>query len=137
MSLVVVRAGWTALEGVVPLGNITGVASLSLATDGGRRAFTGTLTGNVTLSVSNVPTGLVTVVALLTQDATGGRAVTMPPNTTLLGGSTGSINTAANSSSSTAVRNDNRYSIQFANTGGIYNSANGRHDLQLTVSVTG
>lgn len=90
---------WTALEGVVPLGNITGVASLSLATDGGRRAFTGTLTGNVTLSVSNVPTGLVTVVALLTQDATGGRAVTMPPNTTLLGGSTGSINTTANSSS--------------------------------------
>lgn len=39
--------------------------------------------------------------------------------------------------SSATVRNDNRYSIQFANTGGIYNSTNGRHDLQLVVAVTG
>ena len=89
---------WPALENLVALGNISGAVSLNLATDGGARAFIGTLIGNATLAPQNIPVaGLVVITVVLVQDAAGGRAVTLPANTTLLEGSNGSLNPAANS----------------------------------------
>lgn len=58
---------------------------------------TRTLTGNSTLAFSNVPSGRSTQVLFVTQDATGGRTLSYPANTTFLNGSDGSINPAANS----------------------------------------
>lgn len=85
---------WAILEGVTALGNVSGAVNLDLSAAGGRRAFSAQLIGNVTLNPQNVPPGLVSVAVVLTQDATGGRSVAIPPSSTLLGGEDGAINPA-------------------------------------------
>jgi len=83
----------------INLGNTSGTKTVDLATNKSVNAY-GTLTGDTTLALSNVPsTGFVIVTVSLVQDATGGRTVTYPAGTTQLNGGNGSVNTAANSTS--------------------------------------
>jgi len=77
------------------LGNITGSVSVDLSTG---NVFTGTLTGNVTLSYTGLPaSGKVVEFELrLLQDSTGGRTVTWPSNGKWPGGAVFVLTTDAN-----------------------------------------
>lgn len=79
------------------LGNVTGTVTL----DAGQAfdvAANARLTGDITLAVSNLAANGTTVVTVkLQQDATGGRSVTFPANSTFLNGSTPDIDPAPNS----------------------------------------
>lgn len=80
----------------VALGNTP--ATIALNPDGARAgAWHATLTGAaVTIAPSNVPSGVLAVYVLqVTQDATGGRAITWPANTTFLNG-VSTVNPAPN-----------------------------------------
>ncbi|MFA5626247.1 MAG: hypothetical protein WC965_02065 [Thiohalomonadaceae bacterium] len=83
----------------INLGNTSGTKVVDLTSNKSVNAY-GTLTGNTTLSMTNVPsTGFVIVTMSLTQNSTGGYSLTYPGNTTHLNGGTGAVNTTANSTS--------------------------------------
>jgi len=74
--------------------------TVTLDCNGGRaRNFTIALTANATLAVSNLaPAGRVTEFEVqITQDATGGRTLTLPASFKAMGGSDTAISAAANS----------------------------------------
>lgn len=83
----------------VSLGNMTGTVNLDLDSIKEVNAF-GTLTGNTTLTTSNVPpSGLVSVTLYVKQDGTGGRSLTFPGTPVFLNGGDGSIASGPNEES--------------------------------------
>lgn len=69
-----------------PLGNVSGTLTVN-AQSARNGVWTATLTGSATIALSNVPSGVLAVYTVqVRQDATGGRTLTMPPNTTMLNG---------------------------------------------------
>lgn len=99
----------------VALGNMSGTVSVDLDDEKVVHAF-GTLTGNTTLSFSNIPAGGITLVTLaVTQDGTGGRTLTFPAGSVLLNGGDGSINPTASSTTwVTMARTDGTWYVSVA-----------------------
>lgn len=79
---------------VSDLGSITGSITVDLSS---AQVFTATLTGNVTLGWSGLPTAgtMTDRVLILTQDATGGRTITWPSGTKWPGGLAYTTDTAS------------------------------------------
>jgi len=78
---------------VAALGNISGATALDFDVRG--NYITATLTGNVTITVSNMRVGT-TYVLIITQDATGGRSIGWPAGVRWPGGATPTPVTTAN-----------------------------------------
>lgn len=85
--------GKQAVQAVVDLGNITGTVAIDFDVRG--NYIKGTLTGNVTFTVSNMRPGTTYVLTLI-QDGTGGRTITWPSGIRWPGGTTPTFTTTAN-----------------------------------------
>lgn len=79
----------------IATGNTSGTVNLDLDNHKTVNVY-GTLTGNITLTFSRVPSGVATVTYVVAQNSTGGYSITYPGGTQYLNGSDGSINQAAN-----------------------------------------
>ena len=85
-------AGKQATQTLTAVGNITGATTLDFDVRG--NYISATLTGAVTFTFSNMRAGT-TYVLLLTQNGTGGYAITWPSSVRWPGGTAPSINTTA------------------------------------------
>jgi hypothetical protein len=93
LGSVFVNATGGGLEKVSALGSVSGAVTLNLANG---NVFTATATGNITFTFSGATNGLACSFTLfLTQDGTGGHAVTWPGSVTWLGGVAPAIGSAA------------------------------------------
>lgn len=84
--------GKQSVQTVVDLGNITGTVAIDFDVRG--NYIKGTLTGNVTFTVSNMRPGT-TYVLMLAQDGTGGRTITFPSDIRWANGVTPTFGTTA------------------------------------------
>lgn len=80
------------------LGNVSGSVTVDLDNNN-ETVVSLRLTGNVTLTFSNVPSDYAVSTLLVAQDGTGSRTVSVSGSVTILNGGDGSINPAANSRS--------------------------------------
>ena len=85
--------GKQANQPVANLGSISGTVNLDFDVRG--NYIKATLTGATTFTVSNTRVGT-TYILMLIQDATGGRVITWPSGIRWAGGTTPTLNTAAN-----------------------------------------
>lgn len=89
------------------LGNMSGSVALNVQSRN-EVMLRGILTGNVTLSLTNVPSAdLVVVTLAVRQDGTGGRTVAFPGGSVYLNGSDGTVDPAAGSLSIITLVRDN------------------------------
>jgi hypothetical protein len=96
------------VRGVVALGSVTGSVNLDLSAG---NHFTLTLTGNTTLTWSNVPAaGLVEVSLRVVQNGTGGWTLGLPAGTTKVG----TLGTTASSTTKVELETDNGGSSNLA-----------------------
>ncbi len=95
-----------ALNGLAPLfnakGNITGATVIDVALGSVQSA---TLTGNVTMTFSNMPAGPKWIQLQLTQDGAGGKSLVITGAKTSLGGGSVPISTAGGTFSIVSVSN--------------------------------